>query len=172
MVNNLDKFIEFIKLDNPDNYYYLEILVRNKDNPRFIDCTKGYKTIKHYIIRNKEELLNYYPEICAICDLFKARLYGWVNKRSLSLYSNYLFQICQDIKYSPMYDILGEVEIYCNRNQNCSVEKNIVLDVDNLGEVETILHDLDSFILYNSKSVSGYNIVTKELPNNYFIKYQ
>ena len=79
MINNLEEIKHFLNFDSEDEFYYLPIIRRRKDNPHL----KGnHNVIAHYYIRSIEDLDRLMEEIIGICDGTNARAYLYLNRRS------------------------------------------------------------------------------------------
>ncbi len=79
MINNIDKILPFLTFESEDDFYYLQILQRKKENP---ELGSNSRVIKNYYITSQEHLLKRYPEIMKLCDFFNARASIRLNKRS------------------------------------------------------------------------------------------
>lgn len=79
MKNNLKKILPLLIFKSKDDFYYLQILKRKKENP---ELGSNSRVIKNYYIRSKEQLENYYEEIVTLCEIFNARASIRLNKRS------------------------------------------------------------------------------------------
>lgn len=79
MIDNIDKIIPFLIFESEDDFYYLQILQRKKENP---ELGSNSRVIKNYYITSQQNLLNKYNEIKELCNLFNARASIRLNKRS------------------------------------------------------------------------------------------
>ena len=79
MVDNFKLISDFITFDSEDDFYFMQIMQRAKENPD-IGCNN--KIIKTYYIRSKKYLNEHESEIKSLCDLFNARAYIHLTKRS------------------------------------------------------------------------------------------
>ena len=79
MVDNLDKILPLLKFESEDDFYYLQILQRKKENPQL---GSNSRVIKNYYIKSEEHLINRYDEIKKLCEVFNARASIRLNKRS------------------------------------------------------------------------------------------
>lgn len=79
MINNLDKISSLLKFDSEDDFYFLEIIKRRKENP---EIASNARVIKSYYVYSLEYLEKIMPEIIQLCDLENARAYINLNKRS------------------------------------------------------------------------------------------
>lgn len=79
MVDNLRLILPFLNFESEDDFYYLQILQRKKENPQI---GSNSKVIKNYYINSEEYLISHYDEIKKLCEVFNARASIRLNKRS------------------------------------------------------------------------------------------
>lgn len=79
MVNNLNIILPFLKFESEDDFYYLQILQRKKENPQL---GSNSRVIKNYYIKSEKNLLDRWDEIVQLCEIFNARASIRLNKRS------------------------------------------------------------------------------------------
>lgn len=79
MKNNLEKILPLLNFESEDDFYYLQILQRKKDNP---EIGSNSRVIKNYYITSEKYLLDRFEEIKKLCDVFNARASIRLNKRS------------------------------------------------------------------------------------------
>lgn len=79
MKNNLEKILPLLNFESEDDFYYLQILQRKKDNPQI---GSNSRVIKNYYITSEQYLLDRFDEIKTLCDVFNARASIRLNKRS------------------------------------------------------------------------------------------
>ena len=78
-MDNLEKILPFLQFDSEDDFYYLQILQRKKENPQL---GSNSRVIKNYYITSQQYLINRYDEIISLCNLFNARASIRLNRRS------------------------------------------------------------------------------------------
>ena len=78
-MNVFNEIKDLLIFESEDDFYYLQILQRKKENPQL---GSNSRVIKNYFINNLEYLEKKMPEIIEICDLFNARAMLRLNKRS------------------------------------------------------------------------------------------
>ena len=86
LVDNFDKVSKILTFNSNDDFYFVQIIKRFKDNPND-DKTKGnYHAggwyLNSYRIKSADELNNLKPEIIKICNDNNARAYITINSRS------------------------------------------------------------------------------------------
>lgn len=79
MINNLEKILPLLHFISPDDFYFMQIIQRRKEN-RTIGADNI--VIKDYYFPSKEKLISKMDEIIKICTLFNARAYIHLNVRS------------------------------------------------------------------------------------------
>jgi hypothetical protein len=79
MIDNLEKVLPFLKFESSDDFYYLQILQRKKENPQL---GSNSRVIKNYYITSQDHLRFRYAEIKQICEAMNARAMIRLNKRS------------------------------------------------------------------------------------------
>ena len=86
MVDNFDLVSKILSFNSPDDFYFVQIIKRLKDNPNDDKNQGNYHAggcyLKGYRIRSIDDLMNLKPEIIKICHENNARAYITVNSRS------------------------------------------------------------------------------------------
>lgn len=127
MVDNLELLKPFLKFDSEDDFYYLQILQRKKDNPGIIRNTVA---IKDYYIRNVEYLDSHYEQIKDLCKYFNARASLRLNRRS---FKKVAFRALQNITAQMMQDDFHSArQAYSKACGQCHNEsdKMWIVDID------------------------------------------
>ena len=78
-IDNLQSIIPFMQFDDPNDFYYLQILQRKKENPQL---GSNSRVIKNYYINSVDYLEKHYGEIKELCNLFNARAMLRLNRRN------------------------------------------------------------------------------------------
>lgn len=94
MIDLIDKIKPMLSFASSDDFYYLQILQRKKENPHI---GSNSRVIKNYYISSIEYLDSRYDEITTLCCMFNARAMLRLNKRS---YSKVAFKSIQNIANS------------------------------------------------------------------------
>lgn len=86
LVDNFDKVLNIMEFNSDDDFYFVQIIKRYKDNPND-DRSKGnYHAggwyLKSWRVRSADELLKLKPEIIKWCEDNNARAYISINYRS------------------------------------------------------------------------------------------
>jgi hypothetical protein len=94
MIDVFEKIKPLLVFESEDDFYYLQILQRKKENP---EIGSNSRVIKNYYIGSVEYLEKRYGEIKSLCNQFNARAMLRLNKRS---YSKVAFKTMQNIANS------------------------------------------------------------------------
>ena len=78
-MNNFEQIEGILNFENGNDFYFLNILKRRKDNP---DMVKDVKVIKSFYINSLQELQDIKDRIISICDEENARAYIRLNRRN------------------------------------------------------------------------------------------
>lgn len=178
-VNNLYRLRDFLTFEDEDDFYYLQIIRRRKDNP---ELKKTEKVVKNYYIENLEYLDRKWNEIKTLCDTFNARAYLRLNKRNykdLTYEANHLLA-----KYMKSNDYRATMSVWdkvCGRNHSAET-KLWIIDIDELrtddqkrdmGKLCFVINQLrpeDSLSKVKAiiPSSSGYHIITTPFDRKQF----
>lgn len=157
MIDILNEIKDLLIFENKDDFFYLQILQRKKENPQL---GSNSRVIKNYYINNFEYLENKYNEIKDLCIKFNARAMLRLNKRS---YRKVAFKTMQNIANSMAngeYSFIKKsYDRACGLGHNDKVKKWI-LDIDN-PYTEDYLQEVREAI--TSVEPLGHKIL-KELP--------
>jgi hypothetical protein len=83
MVDNFDQISKLLSFNSEDDFYFLQILQRKRDNPQgYLGSNNSSRLVKAYYITSVEQLFKYKDEIIKLCEVFNARAGINLNKRS------------------------------------------------------------------------------------------
>lgn len=165
MVDNIELILPLLEFDNSDDFYYLQILQRKKENK---DQGKNSRVIKNYYISSTEYLLRKYSEIKLLCDNFNARALIRLNKRSYSKVNIEAIRLMlTNLEANQNEFSIKSFDRACGRYNNQNV-KRWILDVDNqdYDTIKTILTIITPFKPEGEKlikvipSKTGHHIIT------------
>ena len=135
-VDNMDKILPLLQFESEDDYYFLQVLKRKKDNldpkVKIGGSNNSSRLIRGYNITSQDYLLSRYEEIRGMCELFGARACINLNKRSFRSASlQMMVQLAQSIqannfRNSSMWNNVS------GRHQPTN-DKKWIIDIDNVG---------------------------------------
>ena len=171
IIDNIDKILPFLIFDNEDDFYYLQILKRKKENK---ELGSNSRVIKNYYINSQEYLKSHYDEIKELCTQFNARASMRLNKRSYeSVAFKCLENIANSMRNREYKFIKASYDRACGLGHN-DKNKKWILDIDkeDLVNLKLIKKDLitlseKDIILAELESKSGIHLITK--PFNSFV---
>lgn len=167
MVDVLQDIKEFLVFESEDDFYFLQIIQRKKENP---DIGSNSRVVKNYFISSFEYLEKRYEEIKSLCNLFNARAMLRLNKRSFRKVG---FKTMQNIANNMACDdynhLRNSYERACGVGHNDN-NKKWILDLDGVytsQELENIYTLIDSQmpegskVLKSLKTKNGLHLITK-----------
>ena len=167
MIDNIKLILPFLKFESKDDFYYLQILQRKKENPQL---GSNSRVIKNYYIISEEYLLDRYDEIKKLCEIFNARAMIRLNKRSFEKVGFKCMTNLANTMMNKEYQFLkASYDRACGLGHNDS-EKKWILDIDEPYEFEKYsqlivdighIEPIGMKHLAVIKSKSGYHLITK-----------
>jgi hypothetical protein len=139
MIDTFDKIKNLLVFESSDDFYYLQILQRKKENSHL---GSNSRVIKNYYIGSVDYLENKYDEIKTLCHIFNARAMLRLNKRS---YSKVAFKTMQNMSNSMAngeYSFIKKSYDRACGNGHNDKNKKWILDIDgkiNVIEIKTII---------------------------------
>lgn len=120
-IDNFDKIAQLMEFNSPDDFYFIQIIKRWKDNPNQVEKEQGIKDgtyhggawyLKSWRVHSPQELLSLKPEIIKWCEDNNARGYITINTRSESETDNFvkIYQMRYpqtDARYQHAEDIVA-----------------------------------------------------------------
>lgn len=168
-VDNFDLIKKHIYSSDSNEFYMLQIMKRTKDQ-------KGYNgkhkqsIIKTYFISSVEYLDSKRDEIVGLCEMFNARAYINLNKKSYKQVSLKALEILAGKIAHEEYDIKSLFESACGQTGACDGQKTWIVDFDSkdLSELDRIKNIIDSIdpkgvnkIVETVPTRHGYHLITR-----------
>lgn len=149
MIDNLELIKPLLKFESEDDFYYLQILQRKKDNP---DIGSNSRVIKNYYIRNIPYFDTEYSEIKELCRVFNARASLRLNKRSFRKVAfKTLENIANTMQNETEYPhIRKSYDRACGLLSNEKANKKWIVDID-----EEDLKELDFIKIFITELYSN-----------------
>lgn len=127
MVNNINLILPLLKFESKDDFYYLQILQRKKENP---ELGSNSRVIKNYYITSDQYLLDRYDEIKKLCKVFNARAMIRLNKRSFEKVGfKTMLNLTGTIMNKDYEHLKASYDKACGLGHNDS-QKKWILDID------------------------------------------
>jgi hypothetical protein len=165
MTNNFDIILPLLKFTSEDDFYYLQILQRKKENKNIGSNTR---VIKNYYIGSIDYLLKHKDEIINLCKFFNARASIRLNKRS---YKKAAFKSLEKITNQILNEDYISVKSFYSRvvgQYSNDKNKTWIIDIDGTKVVdENLIKFINSCMPEGNKIVekipskSGVHLITK-----------
>lgn len=154
MIDNVEIIKPLLNFESEDDFYFLQILQRKKDNP---NLGSNSRVIKNYYITSVEHLQNRYEEIKILCNTFNARASIRLNKRSFSKVGFKAIQnIANSMSNKDFKSIRNSYDRACGVGHN-DKNKTWILDFDETPDTGTAEKILE--LIENSEPI-GEKIIT------------
>lgn len=128
MTDNLDIIKWLMQFSSEDDFYFLQIIQRKKENP---DLKSDSRVIRNYFISNMDYLDNRYDEIRKLCDVFNARAMFRINRRSHKKVALKNLKIIADTIYEEKYHLANKSFLAACGQTNNEQKKKWIIDIDN-----------------------------------------
>lgn len=132
MVDNFALIRDFMKFEDPDHFYFLQIIQRKKDGPGPNGTVSGTnnksRSIKTYCITSKEMLDRIEIEVKHLCEYFNARACIYLARRSFKKVAlKNMVDLANDIADGNYFHAKTAYWSACGKT---SVEKLWLIDID------------------------------------------
>lgn len=128
IVNNSIKIRTMLSFTDKDDFYFVQLLKRRKDNP---DLERDMIVINNYYIESLEHYIKMIPHIIALCDMENTRAYIRLNKRNYKKLGPYMVKRVVDIAFSENSSSLKGVFNSIAGEFHSDPDKKWVVDIDN-----------------------------------------
>ena len=168
-VDNFDLIKKHIHSSDSNEFYMLQIMRRTKDQKGY-DGKHKQSIIKSYFISSVEYLESKRDEIVGLCEMFNARAYINLNKKSYKQVSLKALEILAGKIAHEEYDIRSLFESACGQTGACDGFKTWIVDFDSkdLDELDRIKNIIDSIdpkgvskIVETVPTRHGYHLITR-----------
>ena len=175
-VDNFDLIKKHIHSSDSNEFYMLQIMRRTKDQKGY-DGKHKQSIIKTYFISSVEYLDSKRDEIVGLCEMFNARAYINLNKKSYKQVSLKALEILAGKIAHEEYDIRSLFESACGQTGACDGQKTWIVDFDSkdLDELDRIKNIIDSIdpkgaskIVETVPTRYGYHLITRPFNKKVF----
>lgn len=166
MIDCLELIKDLLVFETNDDFYFLQILQRKKENP---NLGSNSKVIKNYYISSTEQLIEKYDEIKSLCNMFNARASLRLNKRSFEKVAFKSLENFANVMQTREYKhIMNCYDKACGLLNNEKQKKWIVdIDRNELVWLEHIINSVQESepngnkIIIQLPTKSGVHLITK-----------
>ncbi len=148
MVDNFDLIRDMLIWDDPDKFYYVQILQRKEDHkgrPHKLGPNNSSRSIKNYYIDNLKDFLFFKEEMIKLCDLFNARASIRLNRRSYKKCAYKTLQKMANIMANREYSHVGRARSKAiGDGHDEGKGKTWILDID--ADEDDVIHESPAMI--------------------------
>lgn len=159
-VDNFDLLKKYIKFNTEDDFYFLQIIMRRKEN-----CLIGSDNtvIKSYYVNTESFLDKKYREIKSLCIEFNARAYINLTCKSFEKVAFIsLEKIAESLKNKEYKYMRRLYDSSCG--EVIGVNKKWILDIDFIGDITNIINEInmisDQSVIDIIPTPNGQHIIT------------
>jgi hypothetical protein len=127
-MNNANKIRTMLSFEDKDDFYFVQVLKRRKDNP---DMEKDMVVIDNFYIGSFESYDKIVPQIIKLCDMENARGYFRLNKRNYKALAPHMVKRVVEIAFSNDCRALKNVFDSVAGEHHSDPDKKWLIDVDN-----------------------------------------
>lgn len=177
MIDNFGKIAPLLDYKSNDDFYFLQILQRKKDNKGLSGVNNNSRLISAYYLTSEDQLWRRRDEIIKLCTFFNARAGINLNKRSFKKMSlQHLKLVTDQILNKDYHKSHQAYNSVCGRFNHG--DKKWILDIDEIGtESKKIisfintecLPDGNKFIAF-IPSKNGYHLIVKPFNPTMFMQ--
>jgi hypothetical protein len=129
MIDNFEQIKQYLTFDSSDDFYYVQIIQRRKENPEL--KTNNYM-VKSYAISSIDYLEMKKKEIVTLCELHNARAYINLNKRSFEKCAYHSMKKLTDVILAKSFKSAKKVFDSVASAYSSDKEKKWLIDVDDM----------------------------------------
>lgn len=179
IVDNFDLIIPLLNFDNPDNFYFVQVIQRKKDHKeenKRLGRNNNARLIKAYYINSLEKLIEHKDEMIKLAEVFNARIGINLNRRNRKQVAMATLVRVADSIASDVYDIAKAYNSSCGASMG--TDKTWIVDIDTkdaviIGTIETLI-DLhcepigETKIIARIPTKSGMHLITRSFNSKVF----
>lgn len=171
MINNFEKIKELMKFESIDDFYYIQIIKRKKENPGL----KNDTVLKDYYVSNFKYFDSKIPDMINISESNNARVTIRLNRRSYKKVANKLMiEIAKNISEERYESCKSAFSSMCGQYHS-DPNKTWIIDID---KDDYILYDISDVSKIDEKikivdiipSKTGEHLIVAPFDNREFIK--
>ena len=174
-MNNFTKIKEILKFEDPDKFYFIQILKRRKDNPTM---GKDMCNIDNFCVYSLDDFERYESRIKEICERNNARAYIRLNRRSdkkiaLQMLAR-MAQMIASEQYNIRklyYSIAGEYHSEQDKTWIIDIDMKPFDDFDKIEKLINGLQPIGDKLIATIPTVNGFHMITRPFNLAEFRKY-
>ena len=176
MINNLIQISELLKFESSDDFYFLQLIKRKKENP---ELGSNNVVVKSYYITSVDQLNDRMNEIITICNFNNARAYINLNKRSFEQVGFQMLKKVTDCILNKDYkSVRNAYDSVCGLFHNEGEKKWIVdIDTEDFSQVQRIgdiIYEIPPIgikVITCIPTKNGYHLISKPFDTSKWSDY-
>jgi hypothetical protein len=178
-IDNFDFINPLLSFDSEEDFYYLQIIKRRKDNP---ELPRSEKTVKSYFLY-EGELMKFKGSIADLCRVNNARAYLRLNRRNIKDIAFKMNKKLADYLMDREYKACESLFESACGNGHSEHDKKWLIDFDTkdysiIGQYIVILantYGIDNLEfstekIYHIPTINGYHIICRPFNTDLFAK--
>jgi hypothetical protein len=130
MVDNFEQIRRLLKFRNDDEFYYIQIIQRRKDEGNS-ELRRGQREIRNYIVRNLEYFDQIKNEVIDLAKKNNARAYINLNPKSHKKVAHEMLINLSKLLYSEQYKSAGTLYAStCSQSKPNRKDATWIIDID------------------------------------------
>jgi hypothetical protein len=175
MIDNFNQIRNLLQFNSPNDFYYVQIIRRKKENPEMKDKNNSYsRCIKSYYINSIEKFDTKKDEITKLCEVFNARAYiklNYCDAEKIAL--QMLRQISEDVINKCVMHSMSCYDSCCGKYSGYDKDRKYwIIDLDGeecncIDEIITIVNkeceplDKSQKVIDKIPTKNGIHLLTK-----------
>jgi len=171
-INNINLIKPLLIWEDPNDFYFVQILKRKKENP---DIKSNNSTISTYYINSIESLVHYFPEMILLAKFHNARVYINLNRRNYEQLGFQMLKKLSDCLINKAYkDIRNAYNSICG-SFHVEKSKKWVIDIDyenystqQIQLIKNIIYELEGTVYEVIPTINGTHYITNPINTQKF----
>lgn len=175
MMNNLEQIKSLLKFENKNEFYFVQVIQRSKENT---SLGKNNNLVKAYYVYSLEYLDKKFPEMCKLAEVFNTRVYIHLNRRNAyNIALELMEDLAHNIRGNHLQILSKSYSSVCGKHHS-EKDKTWIVDVDddknNINYQVEIMNFIDALQPEGSKIIdriqtkNGYHLITRPFNSEKF----
>lgn len=143
MVDNFELIASQLKFDCDDDFYFMQLIQRRKENP---EMTTNSRALKNYIIKSSDYLLSKKNEIITFSKHFNARATIRLNRRSFKQCAFQTLRLLADELSQERFPECDKLYAKVMGSFHADPVKKWLLDLDGIPSDSILIPEIEAFI--------------------------
>lgn len=175
MTNNLEQIKSLLKFENENEFYFVQVIQRSKENA---GLGKNNNLLKAYYVYSLDYLDKKFPEMCKLAEVFNARVYIHLNRRNAYTIALELMEdLAHNIKSNHLHALGKSYSSVCGKHHS-EKDKTWIIDWDDKENIKDKLKMLKFIrtlepletnkLIAEIETKNGYHLITRPFNSEKF----